>query len=290
MTRARIRSVLGDGERHLPLNVDDAIETIQAIVPWIGEDWLKSTQGHPLRRLWRRRDVLATFELTILGRSLQRLQSTQHPSRLTDLAKAMKGNDHGNQIGAAYELTTAGMLTVPNQRVLLMGAKHPAYDVELEAKGRTIRFSCKALLQAEVERAFDAFVAACKAEVRACAAIGPVGCFCSLWDVGAGPEHLTARPPIRELHQRWLMDNGLEFKVGAWWVAFHKLTSEYPELTLSSRHPSFSLLVAAELDGREERRIASKMDGRAESFVPPASFRRRASRTRSLCVCHHRSH
>lgn len=264
--RGKVKSILPDGERHIPSDIAGSLEAIGFMESWIGTDWLRASVSHPLRNLWRRRDILSSIELIILGKSIERLLFSQLPSRLTELANTIKGNDYGNQVGAAYELTTAAMLDVNGQRVRLMGAQQPVYDIEVEAANRTIHFSCKALLPASVEREFDLFVVHARNEIRACATRSPIGCVCALSDKGAGPEHLADRLPFKQMYDKWLNDERLEFKLGAWWFSFHHLVSEYSMLKLSTQHPSFTLLVGAELSGNEERRIADKIGEARRKF------------------------
>jgi len=254
-------------DRLIGPDVAGAHEAIAAFEQWIGRAWLENrSPSHRLRELWRRLDVVSSLEMAILGKSLQRLQATQPPARLSEVAKTFKQNDLGNQIGAAYELTTAALLTVPGQAVRLLGPQQPAYDIEVDAGGRTLRFSCKALLPANVEREFDQFFARTEATVRSLASAGPLEVVCALWSQGAGAEHLSDELPFREMHARWLEDERPEFKIGAWWFGFSRLSSEHDALAFSMRYPSYSLMLAAELSGNEERRISDKIEEARRKF------------------------
>lgn len=120
-------------DRNIPPDIEGGQDAIEIVERWIGSAWLSNSQTHRLRDLWRRPDFVSSVELAIIGKSIQRLQASQAPARLVDLAKALKDTDLGNQVGSIYELTTAAMLSVPHQAVRLLGPQQPAYDIELDA-------------------------------------------------------------------------------------------------------------------------------------------------------------
>ena len=252
-------------DRVVSPQIDDAQEAFRRVETWIGVAWLSGAGSHALQRLWQRGDFVASLELAILGKSLERM-SGQPPQRLKELAKIIKGKDAGNPIGAVYELTTAALLATPGQTVRLAVANQPAHDIEVDVGGRTLRFSCKALLPASVEREFEAFARGLVPALRKCALRGgPLTCVCALWTKGAGAERLKDTIPLEEKHALWLQGEPHESWVGDWWFGFNQLTPD-EGFRFSPRHPSFSLLVAAEISGNEEKRIVDKLDEARRNF------------------------
>jgi len=116
---------------------------LASVVEHFGKNWLEKDGNHPLQKLWRRQDGLATNELLILGDALQRLR-VGNENWLWKAVNRVKTGDPNNRAGAIFELIGLSLLSAENQRIIGAPDNKPGYDGEVVFEnGQTLRASLK---------------------------------------------------------------------------------------------------------------------------------------------------
>lgn len=158
--------------RQDPLPQDSAAEKesrLQAVLNWLGEPWVRDTAVvHPVRELWQRRDFLASTELLSIGMALNKLQASQPPAQMQELADRVRSFDSGTRAGAIFETMAAAMFEHNGQRVRLAEPNEPGFDLSiLFPNGHEVRVSCKALGMSYREEYFSKMMGAVHAQLLA---------------------------------------------------------------------------------------------------------------------------
>jgi hypothetical protein len=126
----------------IPMN--DLEESLESIVYYFDENWLNEENNHPLQRLWKRKDPLATNELYTFGNSIISLKDVDN-HWLKSTLKKIKNGDRNNIIGFTFEIIAAAMIkNGKNQNLRLPPVNNQGYDLIAEFKDNSIiNISCK---------------------------------------------------------------------------------------------------------------------------------------------------
>ena len=136
---------------------DEKIESaFEAFVKSFSEDWLLKNNYHPLRELWKRKDVFATSEIYSLGEAINEL-STIDPNWLKKQIKLMASAEKNNYRGAFTEVLSIAFLNSKNHPTIPTKANQPGYDalLSLPLSEKTIRISIKNYGQSKHEETFQ---------------------------------------------------------------------------------------------------------------------------------------
>jgi hypothetical protein len=148
-------------ERHLPFGIShsrvrQALEIVRDV---LDEKWLNGKKWHPVRQLWRSNDWLSTVELLWLGESLQVLRGVDH-DWLEHHVRALKRPDKSDRVGSQFEILGLAALTAPDQVLVPAAQAMPAYDADLNVRGKPLRLSLKNFGALERQHIFERRAAA----------------------------------------------------------------------------------------------------------------------------------
>jgi hypothetical protein len=123
---------------------------------FMNKRWLGEAESHPMRKLWKRRDQLATTELLSVGQAFEQLGHRVTNKIRQDLQRRFRSTEIGAREGAAFELMAAATFDADAHPVKLPPVAEPGYDFALQFGDRRVRVSCKVLVPSAEERAFEA--------------------------------------------------------------------------------------------------------------------------------------
>jgi hypothetical protein len=116
---------------------------LTALVELFDEAWLKQDGGHPLQRLWARKDALATNELLNFGDAVERLH-LESPAWLKGKVRSIKTGDEGGSAGAVFEIVALNLFSRDDCQVIPAPDAMPGFDGTVVLKdGARILISVK---------------------------------------------------------------------------------------------------------------------------------------------------
>lgn len=105
--------------------------------------WIKSSKGHPLQQLWKRKDALSTNELYFFGDCLKRLSEID-PKWVKNQISQIKSDHSNNRQGAFFEIIGLGILSTSEQIVSPTKGNNPGFDGVLSLNEvKSMRISIK---------------------------------------------------------------------------------------------------------------------------------------------------
>jgi hypothetical protein len=138
------------------MSIDEKERQLAAFESFMNKKWLADSEPHPVRRLWKRRDQLATTELLTVGTALEQLGDRITNKIRQDLQRRFRSKELGAREAAAFELVGAATFDLDSHPVDLPPAGQAGYDFALRFDDRRVRVSCKVLVPSAEERAFEA--------------------------------------------------------------------------------------------------------------------------------------
>ena len=98
-----------------------------------GTEWLNGPGEHPLRRLWRRNDAIASMELLTLGKSINTMLpiASKWTERQIELAKS---DNYNQSKGAVFEIVGLAAFVSAGHEVTPAVESNPGYDGVVRAK------------------------------------------------------------------------------------------------------------------------------------------------------------
>jgi hypothetical protein len=131
-----------EGRANPGLPVDHLEDALGAVARAFGEEWLTAKKDHPLRRLWRRGDFLATNELYWLGDSFMRLSANER--WIGHAVERIKLPNRNDRVGLTFEVLGLAAFATSDQKLALPSANNPDWDGELSVgDGPRYRLSVK---------------------------------------------------------------------------------------------------------------------------------------------------
>lgn len=100
---------------------------LQSLASAFGEQWLESHGEHPLKKLWSRKDALATNELLLLGDAVSSFTSFD-AKWLSKKVSDIKSGTAVNRRGALFEVYGINLLRAQNCAVKPTPEGYPGYD------------------------------------------------------------------------------------------------------------------------------------------------------------------
>jgi len=115
---------------------------LSVVAEEFGADWVNTVDDNPVRKLWQRRDWLASAELLTLGEAIQNLLAAD-PGWTRRQIKKMKSLDPGTRSGATFEIIGLNLFHGPHTLVPAPG-NNPGYDGRVVLKdGSSLILSIK---------------------------------------------------------------------------------------------------------------------------------------------------
>jgi len=146
------------GNRQIPRWVEESEfdEKLRLLEAFFGSDWLNSKRGKTsiFKKLWSRRDYLASTELYTIADALERFDLPENADWLSEYRRVVLRYENRMTISQTYELLSAGMFDGSGQSVNLCDVGTPGYDFLISADEKRIRVSCKKLTASESELRF----------------------------------------------------------------------------------------------------------------------------------------
>ncbi|WP_031485764.1 hypothetical protein [Maridesulfovibrio frigidus] len=144
--------------RQIPngISEDLVVENLQIVEDIFSSKWLakKSNGQHTIKKLWNRRDYLATIELFTLGNALKLLLNSGAEEWVKGYAERVKKTKASDQVGVSYEAIAASYF-MEFHDVQMPPESQPGYDIVINEKKLSFLISCKKLLPSEVPRKVD---------------------------------------------------------------------------------------------------------------------------------------
>jgi hypothetical protein len=254
--------------RRCPLRDEDVQlfeEALIEIVDNFSESWLDSNSGHPLQTLWHRKDILASMELYILGKSIQGIKNTS-PDQLRQNLKVLKGDDIGNISGAVWEIVLAAAFNKPlKQKSRLLGPRMETFDIEVMAiNGSASHISVKNFGQSNKARDFlDNFEAIEK--VIKINAVKHTQIMITRKGNYPSPQEWAALKRSVFMHVK--EKNYCRYPIDGWEILMRPLTYDLikeriglDQATLYAKEASYTFFMALPFYKNEIRNITSKLD------------------------------
>lgn len=131
--------------RQIPKDLpkDKVESSIKELEDLLGLNWLNrsSQKENKIKKIWRRRDFLATIELYTLGNAIKMIDDNEW---LEDFCKQVKSPKESNQVGAIFEAVAFSMFS-DNHEAELAPPGQPGYDFSVSFDERKLYISCKRL-------------------------------------------------------------------------------------------------------------------------------------------------
>jgi hypothetical protein len=108
MSQAEEDALIVDRQLTPDLPGNEIASALQAMQSHFGSDWLleeSNSESNPIRRLWKRRDFIATEELFILGDSVKLIEPLS-ANWLRDCITKMKSSDRNMLLGTLSSLSS----------------------------------------------------------------------------------------------------------------------------------------------------------------------------------------
>ena len=135
------------------INLDEFKSSLNAIENTLGKKWLENNKGnHPVKRLWSRKDYLASIELFVLGKAIERINTIENQIWIKDFKRQIKSQKDSNIQGAAYEAISYSMYSPEKHSVALSEPNQPGYDFKVTFDGLDVHVSCKKLQASDKEK------------------------------------------------------------------------------------------------------------------------------------------
>lgn len=116
---------------HITLNKAETLSALQNIINYFGEQYLTDHKSNRLQRLWKRTDSLATNELFILGKSLEKFKNENDIRWLKNTIRKIK-KDKDDKHGFFTEIVFYGMFSFHDSQIEPAKGNNPGYDFSIK--------------------------------------------------------------------------------------------------------------------------------------------------------------
>lgn len=144
-------------KRRNSLNITDSElkEYLQVIISSFSKDWLENESGHPIQKLWKRNDELATNELFSLACAIKDLSKIDAKWTNAQI-KIVKSKDKNNSRGAIFEILALNILNAVEHPVKPAKLNQAGYDgVITKAGSQEMRVSIKSYGSSNTQQHFE---------------------------------------------------------------------------------------------------------------------------------------
>lgn len=235
---------------------------LQAVVDWLGLEWLNREEPHPVRELWKRRDWLATTELLTIGSGLLKLKSAGHQKNFREAAEDVKADDFGNRAGSLFEILGAAMFSHSKHPVTLPKVGQPGFDFVIHLpKEKQLRVSCKALVPSAKEIEFRKFARDLHTDFSKELVPG-TGCIVQMFLLGKNEarkfDRLHVLDHLRQAGKQGFTPAEQAYNISGWAFRLDRLAPE-PGYRFWAGAASHSFMAMSPFLGDEQKRFEDKI-------------------------------